>query len=270
MTITPPEDWKVALTAHPPRPLNVPSLGRLVVVSAHPDDETLAVGGLMRAVHAAGGAVELVVATDGEAAFPALDRRGRADLARVRRRELDDALTALGLGSVRVHRLGMPDSALAADALTSALRPLLADAGAVLAPWTDDPHPDHAAAGHAAAAAAPGTATVWAYPIWMWPRLRPDDPSIPWARAFAHRVDDDARAVKRKAVACFGSQLRPGPDGEPEILSPAVLEHFDTASEVVFRSPRTMGAPPARFDALYAGADGDPSATRTNWYERRR
>jgi LmbE family N-acetylglucosaminyl deacetylase len=270
VTITPPRDWQAALRAHPPRPLDPARMGRLVVVSAHPDDETLAVGGLMRAVHAAGGEVELVVATDGEAAFPVLDSRGRADLRRVRRRELDDALRTLGLGSVRVHRLAMPDSALDADTLADALRPLLADADAVLAPWSADPHPDHAAAGHAAGAAAPVTATVWAYPIWFWPWRRPDDPAIPWAHAFAHALDDEARAVKREAVACFGSQLRPGPDGEVEILPPAVLEHFDTTSEVVFRSPRTGGAPLARFDELYAAAAGDPWDTHTSWYERRK
>ncbi|WP_300014205.1 PIG-L family deacetylase [Pseudonocardia sp.] len=123
LPITTPGEWAEALAQRPPRPLDPGSLGRVVVVSAHPDDETLAVGGLMRAVHAAGGEVELVVATDGEAAFPELDSRGRADLRRVRRRELDDALRVLGLGSVRVHRLGMPDSALDADALAGTLAP---------------------------------------------------------------------------------------------------------------------------------------------------
>ncbi len=271
--ITPVADWQAAVAAHPIRPLDVAALGRLVVVSAHPDDETLAVGGLM---HAAGGPVhaaekiELVVATDGEGAFPELDSRGRADLARVRRRELADALAELGLGGIRVHRLGLPDSALEAGVLADALRPLLAGADAVLAPWTGDPHPDHAAAGHAAAAAAPPDATVWAYPIWMWPWLRPDDPSVPWAAAYSHRMDGDARAVKRAAVARFGSQLRPGPDGQAPILSGAVLEHFDTGVEVVFRRPRAGGAPRARFDALYSGGDGDPWETRTSWYERRK
>lgn len=269
-TPTPQADWRAALAAHPPRPLDPAAFDRLVVVAAHPDDETLAVGGLMGAVHAAGGDVELVVATDGEAAFPGLDAAGRAELARTRRRELDTALAAQGLGDIPVYRLGMPDSALDAVALAEALAPLLRDADAYFAPWTGDPHPDHAAAGRAAAAAAPVTAHGFGYPIWMWAWLTPDDPSIPWPHAFAHPLDDAARAAKRHAVTCFASQLAAGPGGEPPIVGPAVLPYFDTGEEIVFRVPRTGGAPLTRFDELYAEDGGDPWETRTAWYERRK
>ena len=266
--VTPPQAW---LRDPPPPPFDLAALtGRVVVVAAHPDDETLGVGGLMHAAHRAGGRLELVVATDGEAAFPGLDGPGRAALAAARRRELDDALAELGLGEVAVHRLGMPDSALDADELAAALEPLLRGADAVLAPWTGDPHPDHAAAGHAAAAAAPVTATGWAYPIWTWAWLRPDDPAIPWPHARTHRLDDDARAAKRRALARFPSQTGPGPGGEPPIVGPEVLAHFDTGAETVFRAPRAASAPPARFDELYTAGDGDPWDTRTSWYERRK
>lgn len=260
-------DWTAAVGRS--RPLDLTGMQRVVVVAAHPDDETLAVGGLMRAVHDAGAHLELVLATDGEAAFPALDAAARAELARVRRRELDDALAAHGLGEVTVHRLGMPDSALDADTLAEALVPLLRDADAYLAPWIGDPHPDHAAAGRAAAAAAPVTAHGWGYPIWMWVRLPSDDPAIPWAQAYVHDLDGSARAAKRRAVECFGSQLGPGPNGEPPIVPPSTRAFFDTGTEVVFRIPRVDGAPLSRFDELYTG-DGDPWETRTSWYERRK
>lgn len=263
-----PTEWATALGAA--RPLDLSGMERVVVVAAHPDDETLAVGGLMRAVHESGARLELVVATDGEAAFEDLDAAGRAELARVRRHELDDALAAHGLADIPVHRLGLPDSALDVDTLTEALVPLLRDADAYLAPWTGDPHPDHAAAGRAAAAAAPVTAHGWGYPIWMWVRCTPDDPMIPWRHAYVHELDADARATKRSAVGCFASQLGPGPGGEPPIVPPEVLVHFDTDAEVVFRIPRTTGAPLSRFDELYTGADADPWATRTSWYEHRK
>ncbi|GAA3223413.1 hypothetical protein GCM10017691_10390 [Pseudonocardia petroleophila] len=262
--VTPPSAW---LRDPPPRPLDPAALGgRVVVVAAHPDDETLGAAGLMRAVHAAGGRLELVVATDGEAAFPDLDGPARTALAATRRRETDDALAALGLAGVPVHRLGMPDSALDADALTAALEPLLRDADAWVAPWTGDPHPDHAAAGHAAAAAAPVTATGWGYPIWMWAWLQADDPSVPWAHARAHHLDDAARAAKRRALDCYASQT-----GGPEpVVPPEVLAHFGTGTEILFRTPRAGSAPRERFDALYSGDDGDPWATRSSWYERRK
>lgn len=265
-----PSDWKTVIAAHPPRLLDPGALGRTIVVAAHPDDETLAVGGLMRAIHEAGGQVELVLATDGEAAFPDLDATGRAELRRVRARELDAALAAHGLADIPVHRLRMPDSALDADALAAALVPLLRDAETYLAPWSGDPHPDHAAAGRAAAAAAPVTCHGWGYPIWMWVHSAPDDPSIPWSYAFGVELDADARAAKRRAVSCFASQLGPGPGGEPPVVPPGVRAHFDTGREIVFRIPRPDGAPRSRFDELYAGGDGDPWETRTSWYERRK
>jgi len=39
---------------------------RMLVVSPHPDDESLAVGGLIQAVLAAGGAVDVLLLTDGD------------------------------------------------------------------------------------------------------------------------------------------------------------------------------------------------------------
>ncbi len=261
--LTEPAAWADALAAHPPRALDPAGLGRLVVGAAHPDDETLAASGVLRAVHAAGGRVELVVATDGEAAFPDHGPAERAELGRARRREMDDALAAQGLGAVPVTWLGMPDSALDADALAAALVPLLDGADSYLAPWPHDPHPDHAAAGRAAAQAAAVTVHGWTYPIWMWAWLEPSDPRIPWDRAFTLPLDGDARAVKRRAIGCFRTQL-------PEILPPEVLRYFETGTELLFRTPPERGAPLSRFDELYAGGDGDPWSTRSSWYERRK
>ncbi len=70
--------------------------GRVVVVSAHPDDETLAIGGLLQSLHRGGAHLEMVVATDGEAAFPALGPERRALLGQCRRAEMAEALPQLG------------------------------------------------------------------------------------------------------------------------------------------------------------------------------
>jgi LmbE family N-acetylglucosaminyl deacetylase len=270
-------DWLRAWVDRGSRPLHpggpdVAGPGRLVVIAAHPDDETLAAGGLIQAAHAAGADVELVVATDGEAAFPGQDGDARAELAAARRGELDRALAAHGLAGVPVHRLGLPDSGLAerAGELAERLRPLLAGADAYLAPWTGDPHPDHAAAGRAAAEAAPVTAHGLEYPIWMWVRCAPDDPGIPWDRAFHHDLTPGQRARKLRAVRCFDTQLAPAPDGGPPILPPEVLAHFDVDRELYFRAAPADSAPATRFDELYTAGDGDPWGTRSSWYERRK
>ena len=266
--ITPPTDWARAIAAHRPPAFDVTAHRRVVVVAAHPDDETIGAGGVLLALASAGCELSLVVATDGEAAYPALDDAARRELARVRRDELLAALRAQGC-AVPVTWLGLPDSGLAehTDELRAALEPLLAGADAYLAPWPADPHPDHRAAGLAAAAAAPVTAHGWSYPIWMWAWTDPRDPTVPWDRARLLMLDAPARAARRAGVRCFASQLRPGPDGSPPVLAAGLLEHLDRDADLVFREPRGASAPVARFAELYAG--GDPWAG-DSWYEVRK
>ncbi|MDT7648108.1 MAG: hypothetical protein QOC75_5108 [Pseudonocardiales bacterium] len=268
--ITSPEHWSRALAEQLPPAFDPGGYQRILVVAAHPDDETLGVGGALRVAHRAGVAITLVVATDGEAAYPGLGAEQRRELAGVRRAELHSALRRGGLGDVPVHWLGLPDSALAEHTgeLTERLTGLLADADAYLAPWTGDPHPDHRAAGRAAAAAAPATAYGWGYPIWMWPWMRPEDPSVSWDRAHLLRLDAADLAAKQAARSCFVSQVSRAPSGAEPVLSPEMLAHSDRAAELVFREPRQGSAPLGRFATLYA-AGADPWRDRS-WYERRK
>jgi LmbE family N-acetylglucosaminyl deacetylase len=124
--------------------------GVVLVVSPHPDDETLAVGGVLHDLVAAGWRVRLASVTDGEAAVS-----GGSGLGAVRRRELASALDRLGIADATVvHRLELPDGHVAQcqAALEARLTPLVAGMSWVLAPWPDDGHPDHEACGRAAAA----------------------------------------------------------------------------------------------------------------------
>jgi LmbE family N-acetylglucosaminyl deacetylase len=267
--ITPPGAWSGAIDTCRPPAFDPAAHARVVVVAAHPDDETLGAGGVLRALATAGTELTLVVATDGEAAYPGLDPAARRDLADVRRAELAAALDAQGLGGVAVTWLHLPDSGLAdhASELRDALRPLLADADAYLAPWPGDPHPDHRAAGLAAAAAAPVTAHGWSYPIWMWAWMDPGEASVPWGRARLVPLDEAARAARRAGVACYRSQVGPGPDGSPAVLAAGLLDHVDRGFDLVFREPRAGSAPVERFTELYAA--GDPWGAGS-WYEVRK
>lgn len=267
--VTRPEAWRAEIDRRGLPTFDIAAHRRVVVVAAHPDDETLGVGGVLQALHAAGAHLSLVVATDGEAAYPDLDAAARAELGRVRRLELVAALRAQGLDGMAVTWLGLPDSGLAGntDVLRAALVPLLAEADAYLAPWPGDPHPDHRAAGLAAAAAAPVTVHGWSYPIWMWAWLGPQDATIPWDRARSVRLDPAARAARRAAVDCFVSQVEPRADGAQPVLAEGLLEHVDREVDLVFREPRVGSAPVDRFAALYAA--GDPWST-DHWYEVRK
>ncbi len=223
---------------------------RVVVLAAHPDDEVLAIGGLLVRLAERGCDLLLVSATDGEASHPGSPSVTAPELAERRGRELDAALTELGhAGSERVH-LHLPDSALAEHEveLADRLESHLGGAALVLAPWRRDGHPDHDACGRAAAAATRELARVgaavgvaarppvlWEFPIWAWHWADPEADHLPWTRARAVRLDPHERLAKQQAIGCFGSQLHPlGDDpADAAVLPPAVLAHFERELEVV-------------------------------------
>lgn len=135
---------------------------RLMVLAPHPDDESLAAGGLIQRALAYGAGVSVVFATDGENnPWPqrALERRvwvgarhRRAWGAR-RRGEADAALAALGAIGVSVHRLGWRDGGVTwqllddTDAMLATMRSLLERERPTLLVLPDlvDRHPDHSA-----------------------------------------------------------------------------------------------------------------------------
>lgn len=260
--------WEDAAVTLARRELDPSAFGRLVVVCAHPDDETLGAAGLMRGVVAAGGTVEIVLASDGEAALPEVGSIDRAELARTRLAELDAALAELGVPAT-VHRLGLPDSALHEDRLVGPLTGLLAGADAWASPWRGDPHPDHAAVGRACPRAAPVTAHGFGFPIWARTRIAPTDPGVPWERAHRLALSPEDRDARRRAIAAHASQSAVPPGGTRAVLSAATLAHFDGDHEVHFREPSPAGAPPELFAGLYR--DGaDPWDVRGSFYERRK
>lgn len=103
--------------------LEPPAGARLVVIAPHPDDETLAAGGLIQRVLATGGRVRVIVVTDGdgylEAAaaltgHPTPSTFDYQALGATRTRELRDAMRTLGVPEANVIRLREPDGGLAA------------------------------------------------------------------------------------------------------------------------------------------------------------
>src|ERR1700742_2441250 len=90
-----------------------PEAERLVILAPHPDDETLAVGGLIAAQAEQGTPIIVIAATDGEHAYA--DNNG---LAAPRREEQALALEHLGVPRANLIRLGLTDSGLAAQEQT--------------------------------------------------------------------------------------------------------------------------------------------------------
>ena len=207
---------------------------RLVLLSPHPDDETLACAGLLHAAGQAGMPVHLLAVTDGEACYPGDAHWTPERLRQQRPREVERALAELGV-HIRVQRLGIADGAVGAGSarLEDALRTLLQPGDLVLAPWEHDGHPDHDATGAAAlATVATPAMRLLRYPVWAWHWLAPDAAQAPF-QAVRMPLPPEAVARKQRAIACFESQLGTSlPPAPAPILPPHVVERFHRPFEV--------------------------------------
>jgi LmbE family N-acetylglucosaminyl deacetylase len=193
---------------------------RLLVAFAHPDDETIGAGGVLRRL----GDARLVCVTDGAPhrrewwGDPSLN--SREEYAALRRRELRAALAVVGIGAERVCGFGVADQEASAHLAHIARRMAgeiaAAQPDAVLAPAYEGGHPDHDAvafAVHAACAllAAEGRRRpeVVEYPLYHAEEERMIVSSwLPGAEAGAVTValSDDEQAAKRAMIGCHASQ----------------------------------------------------------------
>ncbi|HVB27279.1 MAG TPA: PIG-L family deacetylase, partial [Mycobacteriales bacterium] len=229
---TPEASWQVSTPlAETPR-LNVPGPdARLLVIAAHPDDESLGAGGLIAAAIARGAMVEVIIASDGEASHPRSPTHGPGALAPIRRAEVRAALAALG-SSVPAVFLGLPDGDLPAHrgTLLAHLAPRLAGCTHVISPWRGDRHPDHEACAETVRALLAGRTDIahWQYPIWAWHWADPASSELPWALMRRLDLEVDTAALKRRALAAHRSQHTPlSPAvGDEAILPAHVLAHF--------------------------------------------
>ncbi|USX20675.1 PIG-L family deacetylase [Oxalobacteraceae bacterium OTU3REALA1] len=222
----------------------VPPGRRAVIVAPHPDDEVLACGGLLQMLAAQGTPTVLVAVTDGTGSHPGSTTMTPEHLARLRPRETDAALNALGLGALtdkpapQILRARLPDGAVTAsmDQLHTLLRQMLRPEDVVFVTWRQDGHPDHEACGMAAAMAAGACrATLIEMPVWSWHWAAPGDARLPWRRARRLALGEDVLRRKREAVGCFTSQLHDDPStGQPAILPPHVLARLLHPYEIYF------------------------------------
>jgi LmbE family N-acetylglucosaminyl deacetylase len=137
-------------------------MDRVLIFAPHPDDESLATGGLVQRAFAGGSAVRIVFATNGENnPWPqrVLERRWRissSDRARwgiLRRNEAQAAIACLGGDESTACFLGFPDQGLtqilmrSRDAMVARLTRQILDwhPTLVLLPAAEDAHPDHSA-----------------------------------------------------------------------------------------------------------------------------
>lgn len=216
---------------------------RLVVVAAHPDDESLGAGGLIATAAAAELSVYVVLLTAGEASPFASPTSTRHALATLRLAEMENALARLAPENYLVF-LGAPDGEVAAaeDQVAASLTELLGDGRRTLvaAPWRHDGHPDHDAAGRAAATAARASgARLVEYPLLAWTYRSPDE--LPWQDVRCLALSPERQEQKAAAIRSHVSQVRAGAGGSGSTppLPGRVLAHFHTPFEHFLEEPTT-------------------------------
>lgn len=193
----------------------MPTLDRTLILAPHPDDESIAAGGLLQRIVAANASARVVFITDGDNnPWPLrylkkkwrISDADRAEWGALRRDESRRALAALGAFNAEAIFLGYPDRALTtlarggAGAIENALRAVV-EAFAptlVVMPSSFDLHADHRAVawfGHRAAA---GCDVV----TFVVHGSAPED-------RIAFRIDltPEEAARKRAAIECHQSQL---------------------------------------------------------------
>ncbi|NHZ41617.1 PIG-L deacetylase family protein [Massilia aquatica] len=214
----------------------VPPGARAIIVAPHPDDETLACGGLIQALHAAGRDVRIMSVTDGNASHPGSALWPPAALAERRAQELRAALDRLGMPALAAQRLHVPDGAVAQHeaALHRAIAMCMQPGDVLLTTWRFDGHPDHEACGRACAAAAAASGNrLIEFPVWAWHWATPDSSALPWPRARKLLLAPDQKERKRRAAAAFCSQTEER-DHDGPVLPQSALARLVTHQELYF------------------------------------
>lgn len=172
-------------------PHALPDWREVLVVVAHPDDESFGLGAVIDALVSRGAQVAVLCFTHGEASTL---HGSPGDLATLRESELVAAAAALGCSAtiLRDHpdgALGEVPAAVLVDDVVAVARDRRSEALLVFDPSGVTGHPDHAAAGRAAVAAAQVVGVpvlAWTLPVEVAARLNSD-----YSAAFSgHRPEE--------------------------------------------------------------------------------
>ena len=195
-----------------------------VVLSPHPDDETLGAGGLIAAACEAGVAAAVIIVTDGSGSHPRSLLYPKERLVALRRDEARRATRTLGLSAASLvhldrHDTAVPTSGPDFDEAVARVSHIVRALGAqtLFVTWRHDPHCDHEASdeiARAVRAACPGLALL-AFPIWGW--HLPKDAAIAEPAPTGGRIAIGRwRQQKEAAIAAYTSQMTAFIDDDPQ------------------------------------------------------
>jgi LmbE family N-acetylglucosaminyl deacetylase len=210
------------------------TFGHTAIVAPHPDDETLACGGLIALLHRNKQPVSIIVVTDGGNSHQRSMEFTREALCSMRKLEVMTAAQQLGVTPGNVQFLDYSDGAVGDElvsefpAAVKRMRSVLEalNPRTVVMPFRGDSHSDHAATWHMVRTAARQMKHVprlLEYPVWIGPLTESIFSEL---QPTVWKLDiSSVLARKRRAVLAHRSQLDETQAGN-FALTPTLLATF--------------------------------------------
>jgi LmbE family N-acetylglucosaminyl deacetylase len=220
--------------------------GGLIVIAPHPDDESLACGGIIAEACAQGRRTRVIIVSDGTGSHPASRTHPHDRLRDLREGEARTAVSGLGLDAKDLTFLRLPDrfvpsagpaAEVAAEKIFQCVGEI--EAQCLFVSWRHDPHCDHQACYQIARAVQRRASRlrIYEYTVWGW-SLPHATPVSALTDGFQIRIERH-RQKKQRAIAAHRSQttdlISDNPGGFR--LTAADLAHFERSDEFFFESP---------------------------------
>lgn len=195
-----------------------------VVLSPHPDDESLGAGGLIALARRHDQQVAIILMTDGSKSHPNSLAYPRDRLIATRRAELLEAGRILGLSPAALFELGLPDAAAPKEGpdfnkAVNIARDIVARlrARSLFVTWGQDPHCDHEAAARLAQELRrkDPRLKLWSYPVWGWHLPPTHALSVPPPTGMRLAIGD-VLDQKHAAIRAHQSQMTEMIDDDPD------------------------------------------------------
>ncbi|OWK70248.1 bifunctional PIG-L family deacetylase/class I SAM-dependent methyltransferase [Pedobacter sp. AJM] len=258
------------------------TIKRCLILAPHPDDESLACGGLIQLLLQQGTEVRVILTTDGSqshrsATYPP------DQLAALRYGEMITALDCLGIDPQQLKGYQSKDSAMPAkgepgfETLSERLHADLSHflPQLILVPYELDPHRDHRATFQLLLSALKNVANykplIWEYPIWLYENASESD--IPKLEAGELKFLDIHGYLhkKEKAIQAHQSQTTQLIDDDPSgfRLTAEMMGNFLNGKEYFMQRNKINPAGTLSkdyFETLYS-THSDPWSFETSAYE---
>jgi LmbE family N-acetylglucosaminyl deacetylase len=216
-----------------------------IVVAPHPDDESLACGGLLAEACRHGLRGKVIIVSDGVGSHPNSKAHPPDRLRSLRQEEATRAGAELGLKPEDMLFLGLPDRFVPsegeeAERAIRAIADCAREIGArsLFVSWRHDPHCDHEASYQIARAVHRRLRELRLFEYVVWGHTLPPSTEVDPVGGFRVQFYQETLAKKRRAIAAHRSQTTNLIDDDPDgfRFTQRDLARFDLPYEFFFES----------------------------------